>query len=76
MQSLLEAVSWEEILNPLDIYFAWNLFVSKFSSILDECIPLDISKPKKSLFLNTAALRLKNRKCKLWNKYMTTKSPL
>ena len=68
MRSLLEAVNWEEFLNPLDIYSAWNLFVSKFSSILDECIPLDIPKPKKSLFLNTAALRLKNRKCKLWNK--------
>ena len=63
-------------MNPLDIYSAWNLFISKFSSILDECIPLDIPKPKRSLFLNTAALRLKNRKCKLWNTYMATKSPL
>ena len=57
MRSLLEAVNWEEFLNPLDIYSAWNLFVSKISSILDERIPLDIPKPK-NLFLNTAALTL------------------
>ena len=75
-RSLLEAVTWDDFLNPLDIYSAWNLFVSKLSSILDECIPLDIPKSKKSLFLNTAALRIKNMKCKLWKKYMTTKSPL
>ena len=54
---------YEEFLNLLDIYSIWNLFVSKFSSILNKCIPLDIPKPKESLFLNTAALRLKNRKC-------------
>ena len=34
MWSLLEAVNQEEFLNSLDIYSAWNLFVSKFSSIL------------------------------------------
>ena len=27
MQSLLEAVNWEEFLNPLDIYSAWNLII-------------------------------------------------
>ena len=36
-----------KFLNPLDIYSAWNLFVPNFSNILDECIPLDIPKPKK-----------------------------
>ena len=47
IQSLLEVVNWEKFLNPLDIYSTWNLFVSKFSSILNECIPLDILKLKK-----------------------------
>ena len=73
IRSLLEAVNWEDFLNPLNIYSAWNLFVSKFSSILNECIPLDILKPKNSILKYCCfVLRLKNSKCKLWNKYMIT----
>ena len=40
-----------------------------------ECIPSDVPRPKKNVYISHQALRLKNKKCKLWNQFMTTKSP-
>lgn len=75
MRHLLALIEWQDFLTPLNIHSAWSEFTLRFTNIINECIPFDIPRHKKSIFMTHAALRLKNMKCKLWNKYQRTKSP-
>ena len=50
-------------------------FSTTFDDAVHRCIPLDVPRPKKNVYLTHNALRLKNKKCKLWNRYTTTKTP-
>jgi len=74
MRDLIEEVDWDDILSPLNIHCAWKLFTKKFTAFIDECIPQDIPR-KKNIFMNHSAINLRNRKWKLWNKYIRSKSP-
>lgn len=74
MRNLIEEVNWDEILSPLDIHSAWQIFVTKFTDFLDDCIPLDVPRRKLCIFMNQRALNLRNRKRKLWNKYTRSSS--
>ena len=58
LRELIQEVNWDDILSPLNIHFAWKLFVKKFSGFIDECIPQDIPR-RKSVFMNCRALNLK-----------------
>ena len=69
MRNLIEEVNWKDILSP---HSAWKLFAKKFSDILDDCVPQGVPRRKSCIFMNQKALnlRLRNRKCKVWNKYI------
>ena len=71
---LISNVDWEEILNPLNFSEAWHYFSTVFDDIVLECIPLEIPRLKKNTFMSHKALLLKNKKCKLWNRYTATRS--
>ena len=75
MCQLISNVDWEDVLNPLDLHNAWDYFSATFDDIVLKCIPLEVPRPKKNIYITHKALRLKNKKCKLWNRYMATKSP-
>ena len=47
MRALIEAINWEDALNSLDIYQAWDVFTSYYESILKECIPYHVPKIRK-----------------------------
>ena len=64
-----------DILKLLNLHDAWHYFSTTFDSIIAECIPLDVLRPKKNVYVSHQALHLKNKKCKPWNQFMTTKSP-
>ena len=68
-RDLIEEVDWNDILLPLHIHCAWKLFTKKSTAFIDECIPQDIPR-KKNIFMNHRAINLRNRKRKLWNKYI------
>ena len=72
MRQLISDVDWENILNPLDLQVAWHYFSTVFDEI--KSIPLDLLRPKKNIYMSHKALRLKNKKCKLWNQYIATGS--
>ena len=73
LRELIQELYWDDILSPLNIHSAWKLFAKKFSGFIDECISQDIP-GRKSTFMNHGALNLRNRKRKLWNKYIHSKS--
>ena len=66
--------TWEDLLATLGVQSAYNEFSLTFTSIIDECVPFITPHQKKNLFMTREALHLKNRKCKLWNKYQCSKS--
>ena len=72
MRQLISDVDWENILNPLalDLQDAWHYFSTVFDDIVAKSIPLilDLLRPKKNIYMSHKALRLKNKKCKLWNR--------
>ena len=74
MCQLISNVDWEETLNPLNFSEAWHYFSTVFDDTVLECIPLEIPRLKKNTFMSHKALRLKNKKCKLWNRYTATSS--
>ena len=47
MRQLLQDVDWEDILRPLDIHLAWQLFANKCTDIINNCILMFISKKGK-----------------------------
>ena len=59
MRQLLGEIDWENILGPMDIHSAWKFFTTKFTEILNECIPFDFPRSKKNLFMTNKA-RIKN----------------
>ena len=61
MRQLLQDVNWDDILNPLDIHSAWQLFANKFTDIINECIPECISR-KKNIFVTRRVFSLRNKK--------------
>ena len=73
LRDLIQEVDWDDILSALNIRCAWKLFSKKFTEFIDECIPQDFPR-RKSIFMSRRALHLKNRKRKLWNKYIRSKS--
>ena len=74
MRQLISDVDWENILNPLDLQDAWHYFSTVFDDIVAKSIPLDLLRPKKNIYMSHKALHLKNKKCKLWNRYIVTGS--
>ena len=74
MRQLLQDVNWEDTLNPLDIHSAWQFFASKFTDVVNRCIPLCINRKKKNIYVTCRVFSLRNRKHKLWNKYIRSKS--
>ena len=46
MRNLIEEVNWDEILSPLNIHSAWQLFAKTFTDILDDCVPQDVPRKK------------------------------
>jgi len=75
MRQLISDIDWENDLNPLHLQDAWHYFSTVFDDIVAKCIPLDLPRPKKNIYMTNKALRLKNKKCKLWNRYIATRSP-
>ena len=74
MRQLLQDVNWKDTLNPLDIHSAWQFFASKFTDVVNRCIPLCINRKKKNIYVTCRVFSLRNRKHKLWNKYIRSKS--
>ena len=74
MRQLISDVDWESILNPLDLQDAWHYFSTVFDDIIAKSIPLDLPHHKKNIYMSHKAFRLKNKKCKLWNRYTATRS--
>ena len=74
MRQLISDVDWESILNPFDLQDAWHYFSTVFDDIIAKSIPLDLPHHKKNIYMSHKALRLKNKKCKLWNRYTATRS--
>ena len=76
MRELLEQIDWESIICPLDIHTAWQTFSSLFTATLNSCIPFSTPRPKKNnIYMTRRGLCLKNKKCKLWHKFISTDSP-
>ena len=74
MCQLLAAINWEDLLSALDVQSAYDEFALRFTNIINDCVPLETPRQRRNIFMTRAALHLKNRKCKLWNKYQRTKS--
>ena len=74
MHQMLADISWEDLLTALDIQSAYDEFALRFTNIINDCVPLETPRQRKNLFMTRAALHLKNRKCKLWNKYQQSRS--
>ena len=75
MRQLISDIDWENILNPLDLQDAWHYFSTVFDdNIVAKSIPLYLLHSKKNIYMSHKALRLKNKKCKLWNRYIATGS--
>ena len=55
MQTMLEAYDWEDALNSLDLYQAWDVFVSCYE-ILKKCVPYCVPKRKKNAYMTREAL--------------------
>ena len=50
MRQLLQEIDWDDNLSPLDIHSAWQCFATKFTNIINECIPLYLSRKKKNIY--------------------------
>ena len=77
MRHLISNVEWNDTLKLLNLHDAWHYFSTTFDSIIAECIPLDCQDQRKTyVYICHQALHLKNKKYKLWNRYVATKSPI
>ena len=74
MREILSHVDWHDSLTPLSIHEAWEFFTVHFNDTLGQCIPLTRQYKNKNIYMSSEARRLKNRRNKLWKKYMTSKS--
>jgi len=74
MCDLLSNIDWYGNLTLLSIHKAWEFFTIQFNDILAECILLIKRRKKKNVYVSSDAQCLKNRRNKLWKKYVTTKS--
>ena len=74
MCQITSDVDWENILNPLDLRDAWHYFSTIFDETVAKSIPLDLLRPRKNLYVTQSSLYLKNKKCKLWSRYVATGS--
>ena len=74
MRELLNEIDWHHNLTPLSILEAWEFFTAHFNDILHQCVPLIKQRKKKNIYMSSNALRLKNRKNKLWKNYLISKS--
>ena len=74
--SVRKLIGMPDNLSPLDIHSAWQCFATKFTNIINECIPLYHSRKKKTIYATHKVFYLRNKKCKLWNKYMCSNSSI
>ena len=74
IRSRLSRIDWEEVLTG-KISENYQAFIEHLNSTTKGCVPNRISpKKKKNLYMTTDALRLKNKKNRLWKRYVQTKS--
>ena len=76
MRELLQEINWDDNLSPLDIYSAWQFFATEFTIMINEYIPLYVFKKKKNIHPTHEVFYLRNKKHKLWNKYMCSNSSI
>ena len=76
VRQLLQEIDWDDNLSPLDIHSALQFFATKFTSMIKECIPLYLSRKKKNIYATHKVFYLRNKKHKLWNKYMCSNSSI
>ena len=50
MRQLLQDIDWDDNLSPLDIHSAWQYFATKFTIVINGCIPLYLSTKKKNIY--------------------------
>ena len=74
MKELLAEIIWTEVVDPLDINYAWNYFSEKFNIILQNCVSLFTSDTRKNICMAREAIHLKSHKNKLWKCYTMTRS--
>ena len=70
----IERIELEDILKPLCMYDAWHVFSTKSDKIIHDCIPMDVPRAWKNIYMTQNVLNMKNRKSKLWRQYLETKS--
>ena len=74
MRSLLSAVNWESDMSDLSVNDCWDYFSETFDGIMRACVPLTRPKKCKNIYMTKEAVRLKNKKNRLWRRYTETKS--
>jgi len=74
MCELLSNIDWYSNLTSLSIQKAWKFFILHFNETLGQCIPLTKQHKKKNVYMSSDARHLRNRRNKLWKKYLISKS--
>ena len=70
----LQKVDWSSKLNS-DFNTAYNSFIKELEASIEGCVPDFSSKLKRrSIYATSEAIRKKNRKDKLWQRYTKTRS--
>ena len=69
MHVTLENINWADIMNSMNIVYAWSYFRTIFQDTTDIFVLLSRSSNKKSTYMTIEAFRLIKLKHKLWNRY-------
>ena len=75
MNDMLARIDWTNSISTLSVDESWEFFSSTVTDIINSCIPLHKPRVHKSIYTNREAIRLKNRKNKLWSRYTSTRLP-
>ena len=70
LNALIHGTDWE-VVAPVDPQRRFEVFKATLKRLISQCIPRACpTRKRRSLYMNREALRLKNRKRKLWNIYI------
>ena len=75
MRLLLSVVEWETKMADLSVNDCWDYFSTIFDEIMGKCVPLAKAKNRKNIYMTKEAMKMKNKKNRLWRKYTTFKFP-
>ena len=70
LNELIEETDWDPVLVPTDLQLCYDTFKDVLERLVTRCIPQAYPRGKRRIiFINKEAIKLKNKKRKLWKAY-------